>query len=252
MKSSFIIVHIPHSSLKLPHSFWRKTIMNKHKIKNENIYLADLYVHKLFNYKKAHKLKFNYSRMFCDVERFRDDHLEVMTKLHMGVIYTHTSDQEKFIDINPVYKNFVLENYYDQHHQKLNEMCDKVLHRYKKCLIIDLHSFSDSMVKKILNKENNPDICIGTEEGFIDQELTQFTKQYFEKKGYCVAINYPYSGSMVPAKYYLTKDKRVKSLMLEINKRLYLKDDKIAKPLYKKLKKDLTEYFNQIEKNISL
>jgi len=46
-------------------------------------------------------------------------------------------------------------------------------------------------------------------------------------KEYKVTINSPYAGSLVPTKYYM-KDNRVKSVMLEVNKKLYLKEDNIT------------------------
>ena len=42
--------------------------------------------------------------------------------------------------------------------------------------------------------------------------------------GYTLGIDWPYSGSIVPMEYYKNDD-RVKSIMLEVNRSLYLEGD---------------------------
>lgn len=49
-----------------------------------------------------------------------------------------------------------------------------------------------------------------------------------EFEGYDIGINTPYSGSLVPIEYY-EKNYNVKSVMIEINKRLYLKFNNVVK-----------------------
>ncbi|MGA1491668.1 MAG: N-formylglutamate amidohydrolase, partial [bacterium] len=45
-----------------------------------------------------------------------------------------------------------------------------------------------------------------------------------ESYGYSTAQDQPFSGTIVPMKHY-RKDKRVQSLMVEINRWLYLRED---------------------------
>lgn len=65
-------------------------------------------------------------------------------------------------------------------------------------------------------------ICIGFDEFHKDEKIVKLLLETF--KDYNVAINSPYTGSLVPIKYYM-KDARVKSVMIEVNKKLYLEDD---------------------------
>jgi len=46
----------------------------------------------------------------------------------------------------------------------------------------------------------------------------------FENAGLNVAINKPFRGSLVPGKYYRFNDK-VLSVMIEVNRKLYLEED---------------------------
>ena len=70
---------------------------------------------------------------------------------------------------------------------------------------------------------DRPDICIGTDPFHTPEELTQNAEEFFKGKGYSVKINSPYSGTIVPLKH-LNRDRRVSSLMIELNRGLYLKE----------------------------
>ena len=68
-----------------------------------------------------------------------------------------------------------------------------------------------------------PDICIGIEENYYDQKILDSIINKIKELGYSYEINYPYKGSLVPNSIYNKKIKgKVISIMLEINKRIYL------------------------------
>lgn len=241
---AYILFHIPHSSLKIPKKYWTICIKNKKYIQNANVFLSDLLVEKLVP-NKAHKIVFNYSRIFCDVEKFKDDSKEIMANKGMGVFYT--KDCDDIISIpNKKYKRAVLKSYYDKHHSKLDKRVTNILNKNEKCIIIDLHSYSDAMVKKLFNSVDNPDICIGTDLFYTNEALINTTINHFKKYGYSVAINKPYAGTIIPNKYFNKKEKKLSSIMIEVNKRIYLdkKDD------FNKLKDCFNEYYNIISSPI--
>ena len=250
MKSN-LLIHIPHSSTKLPYFFWKNTIISKKEIQKENIFISDYLVHKFIPKKNYRVLTFRYSRLFCDVERFKDNNKEKMSNYGMGAIYTHDSNKNNFIKYNSNYRNYVLKNYYDKHHNRLNNMVTNILRHHKYCYIIDLHSFSNLLVKKLFNYDNCPDICIGTEDGFSDENLVNFTTNYFINNGYTVKLNYPYQGSIIPNKYFKQNNFRIKTMMIEINKRIYLKNgSKLDIKKYKKLKNCMLNYYNILNTQI--
>ena len=233
-----ILFHVPHSSLNIPKKYWSICKIDKDYINKTNIFLSDYLTDKLIP-NKCHKLVFKYSRIFCDVEKFKDDSKEVMSKKGMGVIYTNDCDN-KIAYPNKKYKNIVYKSYYDKHHNKLDKMVTNLLKKYNKCIIIDFHSFSDEMVKKVFNINNNPDICIGIDDFYTDKKLIDFTVNYFKQYGYKVEINKPYTGTIVPNKYFNKKEKKLLSIMLEINKRIYLNDN------FNELKKCIDDYYKKI------
>ena len=238
---SYVLFHVPHSSLKIPKQYWNICIKDKNYVNRTNIFLCDYLTNKLVP-NKCHKLVFKYSRLFCDVEKFKDNSKEIMSKKGMGIVYTNDCDNMIAIP-NKKYKRIVLKSYYDKHHNKLDKIVANLLKKHNKCIIIDLHSYSDEMVEKLFNKNNNPDICIGIDNTYTSKELTNFTITHFKNYGYSVSINKPYSGTIIPNKYFNKKKEKLSSIMLEINKRIYLKD----KNSFNKLKKCIDDYYNKIQ-----
>lgn len=117
-----IILHIPHSSLDVPPSFWKDVTISKEYFTAINLKMSDLLLLDLFKDWPYKKIIAPYSRLYVDVEKYWDEEKEVMAKYGMGAIY------KKDIYGNPLHKitkEFLLEgkNYYDNHHKKLSEIC---------------------------------------------------------------------------------------------------------------------------------
>lgn len=217
-----VLLHIPHSSLKLPRIFYKYLLISKELLNKYNLEMSDLFVNKLFENVKGKKIIAKYSRLYCDVERFKDDRLEVMAKYGQGVVYTNTYDGIFFHKHNEKYKRKVL-RYYDGYHKRLDRISKSILDKGYNLLILDCHSFSDKMASHICNGLFS-DICIGIEKDFFAQEIFDRIINIIKDK-YSYDINYPYKGSIVPNVIYNNKDKykaKVISMMIEINKRVYL------------------------------
>lgn len=98
----------------------------------------------------------------------------------------------------------------------------KLLKKNSSLLILDCHSFSDKMASHYFETPF-PDICIGIEKNFHNQEILNFIIEKVKEKGYSYQINYPYKGSLIPNCIINQRIKgNVVSIMLEINKRIYL------------------------------
>ena len=240
---AYILFHVPHSSLKIPNVYWNICIKNKEYINNSNINLSDYLIDKLIP-NKCHKIVFKYSRIFCDVERFKDDKKERMSKKGMGVIYTNDCDEVIALP-NKKYKRKIIKSYYNKYHNKLDKVVSEILKKHNKCIIVDFHSYSDEMVEKLFNSKNNPDICIGVDNTYTDKELIDFTIDHFKKYGYSTEINKPYSGTIIPNKYLNKKENVLSSIMIEINKRIYLN----SREDFNKIKICIEDYYNKLNCN---
>ncbi len=220
-----LIIHVPHTSIEVPNSFKEQLLVDYDYFEKENLFISDYRVDEFIPKGFPNIVKFDYSRMFCDVEKYLDDSKEEMSKYGMGVLYTKDSNGIEFIKRNN--KNDIISNYYKKHHDNLDNTVEKILNIYNDAFIIDLHSFSDEFVSKVLNKTNCPDICIGINDNY-DKNILINTINYFTKNGYSVMVNYPYSGSIISNKYPY-----IKSMMIEINKRIYLSNEENYNRFYK-------------------
>lgn len=210
------IFHIPHSSKKIPKEFIGDFIISNEDLMKECEIMCDDYTDVLIqNY--PHIVKFDYSRLLCDVERFNDD-TEIMNKIGMGVLYTHSHDGELIRNVNDKNKSKIIE-LYDNHHYLLNNLAKKLLKKNNSILIVDIHSYSNEPLEYELNKhQKRPDVCLGVDEYHNDKHITSQIKYIFENMGFSVELNQPFSGCIIPSDFYHT-DNRVKGIMLEFNKK---------------------------------
>jgi len=228
-----MILHIPHSS----------TNIEDYDIDQESINaLTDWYTDDLFYKASTERIVFNYSRFICDVERFEVD--EPMEKFGMGLQYTKNIHGKEIV---PKWSYEGVLALYRRHHKKFVRRVDYWSGYFALRVIVDCHSFPDIPLPYEEDKSPRPDICIGTDEFHTPEELTDEIKSYFTENGLTVEINKPYSGSIVPEKYY-KKDTDVKSIMIEVNRKLYLTADFKKNDNYNKTKEMLTGMLNIVSK----
>lgn len=239
-----IIIHFPHSGTLIPSNEWQ--YFTTDNLKDEIIKLTDHYCDDLFSCMHE-MISFPVSRLVCDAERFRDDEKESMSKKGMGAVYIKGHKQDIIKEISKDDKERVIREYYDTHHERLNAAVRKRLDTFGKCLIIDGHSFYESPLPYEYNqRKNRPDICIGTDEYHTPDWLTKYMVKAFKERGYTVTLNSPFAGTMVPGDYFRT-DKRVSSIMIEINRRLYI-DERANKTFgYIQVKEDVRNIIEGIK-----
>ncbi len=218
------VFNIPHSSTFIPD---RTGYVNKDLITQELSKLTDFATYDIFNVYEIEKIVAGFSRVFCDVERFADDNKEKMSKVGRGFFYTHTDDNKLLRENTNNIREKIFEEYYLPYHKKLTDKIVRILNTYNVAHIVDCHSFNDEPLESDTDKSlPRPDICLGTDDYHTPQYLIDFFKNGFENVGFNVAINTPYKGTIVPERFY-KKDKKVKSIMIEINKKLYMEGGNI-------------------------
>lgn len=167
-----ILIHIPHSSYLIPEEYMKLFYLTEKDLLQEQIKMSDSYTDELFNIKRTKKHIFPISRLVCDVERFRNEDDEEMTKQGMWVCYTKTSDCKPLKRVDNEHKQEILELYYDKHHSVFESQVEKMLKEYNQCLIIDAHSFSSIPLPYELHSQNfRPEICIGTDSFHTPKEI---------------------------------------------------------------------------------
>lgn len=243
------ILHIPHASINIPSLEGYE--VKEDVLNNEILKLTDWHTDDLFYRADDEVIKAPFSRVFCDVERFEDDEKEIMAQFGMGVIYEKSDDGKQIRTINPSLRSKILSSYYKPHHKKLADAVNLQLAQHGKALIIDCHSFPNQTLKRDLNQNaNRPDFNIGTDAFHTPKSLVDASLSFFERAGYSLGIDWPYAGTIVPMEHYQTNAK-VSSIMLEINRSLYLNDSTNQKSeKYQEIKKVVQDYIRVIKQSL--
>ncbi len=228
--NSPIICNVPHSGNLIPSEFIDDFSLSPNELDEEVKYMADNYTDQLYAellYVSSF-IKSKLSRIVLDIERFKNEADEPMSKVGMSALYTRTSDGKILRNISPTSKN-KLENIYEDYYNTFTNLVSSVLEKNNIAVIVDCHSFPSKPRSYESDKEDNrPDICIGVDDYHTTEGLMNLLKNNFEEVGFSVKINSPFSGSIVPLKFY-KKDKRVVSVMIEVNRKLYMNEDTFQK-----------------------
>ena len=234
MKENAFLLHIPHASVGIPPAFSGDFCADLGK---DLYHMTDRYTDELFDTGRSDRLIFPVSRLVCDPERFRDDEKEEMAGIGMGAVYTHGFDLRRIRAVSPGRREEILRAFYDPHHRKLEALTAEKTALYGCCLIVDCHSFS--AVPLPYEKDAlRPDICIGTDSFHTPKWLSERLVQAFRSEGYDVCIDRPFSGTMVPLGSY-RKDPRVISVMIEVNRGLYLTETAEKNERFSRVKQDI-------------
>ena len=226
-----MIFHIPHASLEIPSDARRSLAVSNDELRFELLKMTDRYTDEIFGAVADQNdvtIQFPVSRLIIDPERFVDDDAEQMSRRGMGVCYTRRHDQSVLrTDISD--RERLISNYYLPHHQRLAGATRRDLLDQGRALIIDCHSFpSRPLPYELVQDPKRPQICIGTDPFHTPRWLSSMLSTAFEAAGYEVAIDTPFSGSIVPMEFY-NKAPEVLSVMIELRRDLYMDEDTAAK-----------------------
>lgn len=235
-----LIFHIPHASTHIPTDLGES--LDKNLLQHEIHLLTDWATDEIFDVPKASKLIAKFSRIFCDVERLADAD-EPMYAYGRGFFYTKTDAGQNLRQEDENLKNIIFRDYYQPHHNRLTDMVQEKLDRYGFATIIDCHSFADTPFNTDLDKSpQRPDICLGIDAFHTPRWLVEQIKHQLEQNGLSVSINTPYSGTLVPMKFF-EKNLAVSSIMIEINRKLYMEAYEVVKKEVVKLNQIIQQLF---------
>ena len=205
-----IILNIPHSSTKFPTNE-RDRWTRLEKLYNDIKLWTDHFTDDIFESKldlNISSIIYPFSRFYCDVERLPNDPLE---NIGQGIIYCKANNnlcERLLLDSE---KDDILESYNSHHNNLSKEVVDN-------SLIIDCHSFPSNL--------SDVDICIGFNEDETkpSDEIIDKINKFFIIRGFNVGINNPYSNSIC-----VNSDLNYKSIMIEVNKKLYMDEERMTK-----------------------
>ncbi len=141
-----------------------------------------------------------------------------------------------------------IENYYRPWHTILDIEKERLLKKFGKVFIIDLHS----MPSIYGNNQDVSDFIIGNNH---DKSSSKFLRNILSKiicdYGYKCSFNYPYSGGYITQKNG-SLNQNIQCIQLEINKNLYMNEKKIIKKkefnlFFQELKELLSKFFDELD-----
>ena len=233
-----LLFHIPHAKTKIPDNL-RKSYLVSDEVLNKEIELLTNYATDQIFDGYENRIVFDYSRVFCDVERFSSDKDEPMADYGRGFYYVKTDAGIEFR--NEIDKDIVLNQYYKKHHENFTKIANRIINSVGFVQIVDCHSFNNEPLQTDLNKDKpRPDFCIGTCANTEKMFVTSLYN-YLTDLGYKVEYNKPYEGTIIPQNVDLDK---VYSFMIEINKKLYMDEkNKIIEEKVEELKNIFKLFF---------
>jgi N-formylglutamate amidohydrolase len=245
-----MILHIPHSSFIIPPEVREGIDLKENELMQELARMTDAFTDELFDLDEPHyKVVYPVSRIVCDPERFLDDGVEHMSKVGMGVVYTRTCDGRNLrSNLSDEERKNLIDQFYLPHHRILEKAVTAELTKHGRSLIVDCHSFpAKPLPYETYQSPDRPNICIGTDEFHTPQRLIDTILGEFEKFGYSTAVNNPFDGSIVPMAYY-QKDRSVESIMIEVNRKLYMDETTgIKNAGFNSVKQHIRSILNKIQ-----
>jgi len=221
-----MILHIPHSSVMIPGEVRRKLLLADDELEHELLRMTDLWTDELFSGGARESdtvIVYPVSRLVVDPERFEHD--DLMDVKGMGAVYIKTSDGTKLRDkLSYEERAALIDEFYRDHHYKLEMAVGRELLKTGCALIIDCHSFPTMPLPFEDSAMRRPEICVGIDYYHTPPRLGAECIRLFEQKGYDVAPNTPFKGSLVPSRWYDTEP-LVRSIMIEVRRDLYMDEN---------------------------
>ena len=245
MGMSNLILHIPHASLRIPD--YSAFLLPRDAVDAEALHLTDLYTDELFLPSPGDVvIQADFSRVYCDVERFKSDALEPMSKFGMGATYLRCDDGREMRRLSHKQREQILQNFYEPHHAQLTNAVDLALSTVGEASIVDCHSYPATPLQCSLYRGDAQfDFNIGTDAFHTPQEWIDASVRFFTDRGFRLGIDEPYAGSIVPIKHYQL-NRKVKSIMLEINRGLYLGDSYSRGPHFSEIQRVVSDFLSMI------
>ena len=221
-----LLVHVPHSSTYVSDQYRDELCLDDPGLDTELLAMTDKFTDQLFGQASSYGATLfvnRVSRLVMDPERFPHDRDEPMSAKGMGAIYTKTSGGEelrtKSFSISD--RQALMDDLYWPYSIAFHNLVTEQLDQFGRCLIIDGHSFPSRALPYEDEKLVRPDMCFGYESFHEPSGLVGSLEDICKQNGMTTALNEPFSGSYVPVDYF-QKDETVKSIMIEVNRSLYM------------------------------
>ena len=228
-----IVGHVPHSSVHIPPGERGGILLDDAALAAELLRLTDFHTDRQFAWIRdlgGTLLVNRVSRLVVDPERFPDDAREPMAGVGQGAVYTRTADGDPLRAFDADERARLMTRWYEPYHAALEGLVAATIDEFGACLLLDAHSFATIPLPSEPDQDPaRPDVCLGTDPFHTPRALVAGLAAALAEEGLAVAVNRPFSGSLVPLRWYAV-DPRVRSIMLEVRRGTYM-DERTGEPL---------------------
>ncbi len=213
-----LIVSIPHSSVRIPQELNGNVVLSA----NDLLGYSDLATDRIFAIPNTYVVKYDSSRIFVDVNRAPDDISREYERQEEGVLVHTTWDGKPIYKEEPSEEQVaeLIQKYHDPFHEEIDSYMAKAK------FLIDCHSYLPvgPPLKPDAGKLR-PDVCLGNMNySTCTREHTIFFREFFERHGYSVSINFPYQGKYTLGRHCHRRripHFLVPGIQIELNQKLY-------------------------------
>ena len=225
-KMTPLLIHVPHDSATIPRSERADFLVSEADLRRELLRLTDWHTCALYaeGAGTADVLRAEISRLVVDVERFADDEQERCAAVGMGATYVRTYDGRPLRALSAARRAELLDRYYWPHHRRLDDAAAERIGRFGRCVILDAHSFPAVPLPTQVGFSVPPEIGIGTQGAHTPPALRGLAEGFFRGRGFVVGVDVPFSGSMVPNRFFGRSPvvSALQSVMIEVRRDLYM------------------------------
>ncbi|MBL8039525.1 MAG: N-formylglutamate amidohydrolase [Nitrospira sp.] len=124
--------------------------------------------------------------------------------------------------LSPKEQIHLLDVYFHPYAKSFEGVVSRMLDRHGRCLIFDSHSFPSLLLRYELDQEiRSPEVCLGADPFHTPESLLREVEAVCIGQGLRTERNRPFAGTYVPLCYW-QKDSCVSSVMMEIQRDLYM------------------------------
>lgn len=220
-----VLANIPHAVALIPPEYGDQFVLTAAELEAEQRAIVDWFTDELYQpivSAGGCALIAGVSRLLVDTERFADDEQEVMARRGVGVIYERTTRQARLRrPLTGDERAVLLQRFYEPYHAEMAALVQGIVNRFGRCVILDCHSFpAKALPYELTPDADRPAICLGTDPNHTPESLVTRLETITAGFGWRCARNTPFAGTIVPLQ--LWGDERVSSVMLEVNRGLYM------------------------------
>ena len=258
--TSGVVFALPHSGRDYGISFLNQSILDQLSIRSSEDAFLDQLIDGIEKY-GAPKIIANAPRAFIDLNRSTDELDPALISgiknnirnprisSGLGVIPRVVSHGKEIYRGKLSFEQAQsrIKNYWKPYHTDLSNLLQRSQSVFGQSLLIDIHSMPHEAVSTQSSFIKAPEIVVGDRFGMSsDPEFTNLVISILKQYEFRVAKNTPFAGAFI-TKHHGKVKKRIHALQLEIDRSLYMDEEKISpNSEFEKLKKRLFPALIQI------